>query len=248
MKSSFSLARSTIASRCMLHLRIFPNRQPHDLGHPRNELVYVIYPLNHFPIMRINPGIGLLAGLSLASAPLLTLAITAKSPTTPVVTAKSCEMPNMAQPAARMRLYRDRLLGFTFEIPVNYRSVGVRNGAMIMNAASYHYFQCIQQNKIATEFPPVSVKVDIAPIQIRSAKLYDHVITAMPFMKSEGMEFTTTNFADRDALTYRQKNLLEGGMTHYVSFLSNDRHKLITLSGPAGGAEFEQALQTFRMK
>lgn len=196
--------------------------------------------------MSFHLGFGLLTGLLLAAAPQSGKAAIPQ-PETPAPAA-ICDVKQVPQPSRRMRLYRDRYLGFTFQIPTNYRAAAIRNGTMIMNPASYREYQCFTQNKITTELPWVSINVKVTPIQMRSAVLYDHAIQAMPGLKTEGEEFTEINFVDRIALTYRQKNLVQGGMTRYVSFLSNDRTKLVTIYGPEGEPEFDRSLKTLRMK
>lgn len=159
--------------------------------------------------------------------------------------AYACQFGTLEQPSNTSRTYENEEVGFSFLIPENYRAMGTRQGVLILEPATFDYVQCVIQNNLPGEGPPVSVSVYLEPVTSTGASLRSLVFQAQPWLEREGFDFRDTTFAGRPALAFSQLNRLYDETTKYMAVVSPDRRMLIMLVGPQDGNELERALSSF---
>ena len=70
--------------------------------------------------------------------------------------ANRCEQPQQTTPpTSETRIFSSPQLGFSFEIPANYRAMGrIDGGTEFLDPATFDWRQCVIRNRISTELPP----------------------------------------------------------------------------------------------
>jgi hypothetical protein len=163
----------------------------------------------------------------------------------------ACEYRTPIQASSETRTYRNTEIGFSVEIPENYRLMGINQGNTILVAepSTYDFLQCIYSSGRGADTPEITATIDIRPVSpTQSSNLYNLVVQQYPWIENEGFSFKTGDFFGTQAILYFQNNLVDGGITQYISIRSLDRRHLITISGSEQDPEFDAIGDSFRLQ
>jgi hypothetical protein len=159
----------------------------------------------------------LLAGLSLAGVAIVAPSSFAQRQE------QVCPAREVVEPVDDTRVFRSEKFGYRFELPTNYRAMGVgKNRAEVLDPASFQRAQCLVRNKVPTELPAgIGVFVESVDADNRSVR---------EIVSEKHTEITeTTTVANQPAIIYTT-NLLRKSKN--VSFLMPDGESMVTISAP----------------
>lgn len=177
-------------------------------------------------------GIGLMAlGVAIAGIPTPSLA-------------RSCGAVPVVAPSPQMKPFQVQNLGLSLEIPNNYRAMLRSNGHITFHdPSSFEFIQCLVRTGEYGAVPPyVSLEVyeGIPP----NLDLVQTVRRKRPWVDYYNPEYQPVEVADRPAVEYTYAHEIYGLTILNISFFSDDRQTLITLSGPADHPIMQNALST----
>ena len=164
---------------------------------------------------------------------------------------EACEYASPVPASRATRTYRDTNIGFSFDLPENYRAMGVNGGQtiLVVEPSTYDLLQCLARSPYGTDTPQITAKIDVRPINSgQQTSLYNLVIQQYPWMRSEGLNFRNVTFSGTSAIAYFQRDLVNTAILQYVSLRSSDRRHLITISGPSESREFGSIGNSFHLQ
>ena len=165
---------------------------------------------------------------------------------TPLVQAQTCVDGKLEPPSKQTRTYRNQQLGFSFQLPANYRAMALtRGGVEVLDPASYEWTQCIIRNREATEGKLAPVSIYLNPITFSERSLEAIIRTKYPWVSAA---FKPTTVSNQPALTASYNEILSGSPITDFYFLTPDQKHLVRISGPEQGEVLSLALSTFTLK
>ncbi|HEY9665644.1 MAG TPA: hypothetical protein V6C91_02520 [Coleofasciculaceae cyanobacterium] len=128
-------------------------------------------------------------------------------------------------PSNETRDIRNQQLNYRFKIPVNYRTMALRdNRILIFDPRRFEEAQCLVRNRAGIEFPS-SISVVVEPINPGKRSVAD-ILKQRTLANITG----TRKIANQTAVTYTTDAMGYGDTN--VSFFTSDRKYMITISAP----------------
>jgi hypothetical protein len=143
-----------------------------------------------------------------------------------IVQAQSCSRSTgVVAPSKETRLIRNERFNYRFQIPVNYKAMGVSSErVLILDPKRYEEAQCLQRIRAGTEFPN-SITVYTEPVNPGNRSVAD-LVRQSPLAKVTG----TRTVANQTAVTYTTDSMGYGEA--HVAFFTPDRKHMIVVSAP----------------
>lgn len=167
-----------------------------------------------------------------------------------LVQAQTCRQGAFVQPSSETRAYRNQRIGFTFQLPANYRTMATSSGRIdVLDPSAFEWTQCIIRNREATELKTSPVSVEVKPVTSsgnqRARNLEAIVRANYPWVEGA---FKSTRVANQSGVTVSYEEALGGTRVTDVYVLSPNKRNLIRISGPAQGTVLNLALSTFAFR
>lgn len=167
-----------------------------------------------------------------------------------LVQAQPCRQGAFVQPSRETRAYRNQRIGFSFQLPANYRAMGTSSNRVdILDPSAFEWTQCIIRNREATELKVSPVSVEVKPVanssNQRTRNLETLIRANYPWVDGS---FRATRVANQSGITVSYEEALGGERVTDVYVLSPNKRNLIRISGPAQGTVLNLALSTFAFK
>lgn len=177
----------------------------------------------------------LLSGLALAAA-------TAGS-----ALAQSCPTRPAAAPAADSRTYRHPSLDIAFDIPANYRAMGLASGRVAFyDPATFEQVQCAVRNGLAVRAQPAAT-LDLNFVgPLAESDLLALTQRARPWLVLYQPTYRAIAANQVPAVAYQYVHEIYGNPVSGLSFRSPNQQWLITLEGSPGNAISTLALTTLQ--
>lgn len=178
--------------------------------------------------------------ISLTTIPTLTVKVPAVNAQQP------CPSGQFVPPSSETRVYRNQRLGFSFELPANYRAMAFSTGRIdVLDPAAYEWTSCVLRNREATEFKLSPVAVEVKPVNPGRRSLETIVRTSYPWVNTT---FSPRRVSNQSGITASYNEILGGERVTDVYFLTPNKRNLVRVSGPAQGEVLNLALSTFAFK
>jgi hypothetical protein len=158
----------------------------------------------------------------------------------------ACEYPDAVPPAQETRRYENSQLGLAFQIPANYRAVGMQGGNVsIMNPSSYVYIQCITRVGYGEGGWFSSLDLSLEAVPAGSRGLEQTIRANSPWITGR-IQLVTE--AGKEFALYGYTDEHDDILVMNVSYFTADRRQLVTLSGPYDDPVFQQAIATLELR
>jgi hypothetical protein len=136
-----------------------------------------------------------------------------------------CPQDGVVPAAMKPRIIRQDKFGYRFNIPDNYRAMGVRgNGILVFDPNSFTTAQCQIKNKVPTEYPK-NIAIYTTTVNSKNRNLAEIIKQSDPTIE----KLTNTKVANQTVISYISNSL---GSEKKVSFFSPNRKYIITISAP----------------
>ncbi|HEY9652765.1 MAG TPA: hypothetical protein V6C95_19065 [Coleofasciculaceae cyanobacterium] len=167
-----------------------------------------------------------------------------------LVQAQPCRQGAFVQPSSETRAYRNQRIGFSFQLPANYRAMGTSSNRVdVLDPSAFEWTQCIIRNREAAELKVAPVSVEVKPVansnNQRTRNLEAIVRANYPWVNGS---FRATRVGNQSGITVSYEEALGGERVTDVYVLSPNKRNLIRISGPAQGTVLNLALSTFAFK
>lgn len=158
--------------------------------------------------------------------------------------AETCAYQGPVAPAATTRTYRDANLEFAFQIPSNYRAMGLDNKKVAFyDPATFEYVQCAVRNRQALKVTPAATLfVNYAPL--RESDLLALTKQVRPWLLLYEPTYESVITGNVPVLPYRYVHEIYGSSVIALSFCSPNQQWLVTLEGTPGNPITPLALTT----
>lgn len=169
-----------------------------------------------------------------------------------LVQAQPCRQGAFVPPSSETRAYRNQRIGFSFQLPANYRAMGTsssNNRVDILDPSAFEWTQCIIRNREATELKVSPVSVEVKPVansNNQGTRNLEAIVRAnYPWVNGS---FRATRVGNQSGITVSYEQALGGERVTDVYVLSPNKRNLIRISGPTQGTVLNLALSTFAFK
>lgn len=160
--------------------------------------------------------------------------------------AYGCDYAGPATPSLETRVYRHPQLGFSFDIPANYRAMGTRLGTVeFHDPATFSHIQCLVNTQSFPQLPP-GTTLEVRPA-MATADLITQVQRILPWLVLHRPSYEQVTAGLGQAVIFRYTHHIHGTEMKSLTFLSADQSFLITLESPAGAAVIPLVLETLRL-
>ncbi|MBD0334299.1 MAG: hypothetical protein ICV62_02320 [Cyanobacteria bacterium Co-bin13] len=162
------------------------------------------------------------------------------------VLAQRCVYRGAIAPAPTTRTYQHRELGFTFEIPANFRAMGLENSRVAFyDPATFEYVQCaVRSRQVPQVAPAATLYVNYAPLQESSLLALTQRVRPWLFFYQPAYEPIAAG--NIPVLPYRYVHEIYGNSVQALSFRSPDQQWLVTLEGAPDNPVTPLALTTLQ--
>ncbi|MBD0267538.1 MAG: hypothetical protein ICV77_04510 [Cyanobacteria bacterium Co-bin8] len=145
--------------------------------------------------------------------------------------AQPCAYGGAIAPTPTTRTYQHQELGFTFEIPANYRAMGLANSRVAFyDPATFEYVQCAVRNRqVSRATPAATLYVNYAPLQENNLLALTQRVR--PWLVFYQPAYEAVTLGNIPVLPYRYVHQIYGNSVLALSFRSLDQQWLVTLEG-----------------
>ncbi|HEY9879237.1 MAG TPA: hypothetical protein V6D29_12335 [Leptolyngbyaceae cyanobacterium] len=160
--------------------------------------------------------------------------------------AQTCSYRGGVAPAATTRIYRHTNPEFAFQIPANYRAMGLDNKRVAFyDPITFEYVQCAVRNRQTLKVSPAATLfINYAPLQESDLlALTQRVRPWLLFYQPAYEPATTGSIA---VLSYQYTHEIYGNSVMGLSFRAPDQPWLVTLEGAPGNPITPLALTTLQ--
>ncbi|HEY9763162.1 MAG TPA: hypothetical protein V6D07_11605 [Trichocoleus sp.] len=160
--------------------------------------------------------------------------------------AQTCPYQGAVAPTATTRIYRHADLDFAFEIPANYRAMGLDNKRVgFYDPATFEYVQCVVRNGQTLKVTPAAtLSVNYAPL--RESDLLALTKRIRPWLLLYQPTYEPVTTEGIPVLPYRYVHEIHGNSVIALSFRSPDQTWLVTLEGAPGNPITPLTLRTLQ--
>lgn len=160
--------------------------------------------------------------------------------------ARACSYGQAIAPTTETRTYENPQLGITFQIPANYRAMGMQSGSVhIMNPTNFDYIQCLTQRGRGEGGWFSSIVITPTPVAVGDRTLEQLIRTENPWL-TESIQLATQN--NKTVAVWTSFDAHDEITIMNIAFLSRDQRRLITISGPQNDTVFQQAMLSIQLR
>ncbi|HBB34321.1 MAG TPA: hypothetical protein DDZ80_13610 [Cyanobacteria bacterium UBA8803] len=156
-----------------------------------------------------------------------------------------CQRGKFVPPSSQSRAYRNQRVGFSFQLPANYRAMAMPGGGIeVVDPDTFEWIQCIMRHREATELDVSPAAVYFQPVNPGRENLETLIRRQYPWIDAA---FNPTTVAKQSGLRASYNENLSGKAIEDVYFLTPNRKYLIRITGPAQGQVLNLVLSTFTL-
>lgn len=158
----------------------------------------------------------------------------------------ACSFSGPSAPSPETRTYHHAQLGFSFEIPANYRAMATSVGTVqFHDPATFAYIQClVKHNSLAAR--PAGTELAVRTVLPHEPSLIELIQRTQPWLSFYNPTFEPLLLSGQEAFLYRYTRELDGANQAALSVLLPDPRALVSLEGSPDSAVLTLAASTFQ--